>query len=274
MKTSVKGRAFIWCRELCVLQAYDDGVGVMTIGVGHTAAAGRPVPRRGLTITLEEASDLFAKDLGKYEKAVNDAVKVSVNQAQFDAMVSLCFNIGPGAFKRSSVLRHLNKGDYGRAAASFGLWNKAKGKVLRGLVKRRKAETQIFVNGNYGPVKRVPVRDTKRSRTSMVPMPGLSDHKQEITILPEPKPVRPELEDDLKRSRTVAGAGTAGAAGAGMTVDAAIDAANEVQNGLEHVSMGTWVSVAIGLAVIVGAGLALYARWDDAGRPSLGEIFS
>ncbi|MCV6577443.1 MAG: hypothetical protein OIF58_17100, partial [Cohaesibacter sp.] len=80
-------------------------------------------------------------------------------------------------------------------------------------------------------------------------------------------------KSDLKRSRTVAGAGTAGTVGAGMTVDAAIEAAGEIQHGLDQISVGTCVSVAIGLAVVIGAGLALYARWDDAGRPNLKEIF-
>lgn len=78
----------------------------------------------------------------------------------------------------------------------------------------------------------------------------------------------------LRRSRTVAGAGTAVAAGTGVTVEAVIDASQEVQHGLQYVSAGGWISIAIGLVIIAAAGYALYAKWDDEDRPGLSEAFS
>jgi lysozyme len=83
--------------------------------------------------------------LGKFEEAVEKAVSVKVTENQFSAMVSLCYNIGPGAFAKSSVVKHTNAGDTAKAASSFLLWNKAGGKELPGLTRRREAEKKLFL---------------------------------------------------------------------------------------------------------------------------------
>ena len=148
MKTGQKGLALIKSFEGLVLTAYKDPVGVWTIGYGHTAAAGSPKPSAGMKITAVEAADILSRDLGQYEAGVTKALRRVPSQDQFDAMVSLCFNIGPGAFGKSSVVRFFNDGNFDMAAASFLLWRKAGGKFLSGLVRRREAERQLFLEGS------------------------------------------------------------------------------------------------------------------------------
>lgn len=142
--TSAAGRAFIQKWEGCRLDAYKDVAGVWTIGYGHTSMAGPPKVVPGLRITMAEADAILARDLGRYEAGVSKAVTRVPSQHQFDAMVSLCYNIGEGAFARSSVVRHFNSGDLDKAAASFALFRKSGGKVVQGLVNRRAAEAALF----------------------------------------------------------------------------------------------------------------------------------
>lgn len=122
------------------LTAYQDPVGVWTIGYGHT---GSDVVQ-GLTITEEQASILLAADVAWAVTCVNKAVKAAINQNQFDALVDFTFNLGCAAFSGSTLLRKLNAGDLAGAAAEFRRWNKAGGRVLAGLTKRRQAETDLF----------------------------------------------------------------------------------------------------------------------------------
>lgn len=127
------------------LVAYLDSVGVWTIGYGDT---GTDVVK-GLTITKEEAEERLRKRLVEFEGYVNRAVKVKLTQNQFDALVSLVYNIGPTNFNDSTLLRKLNAGDYAGAADQFLVWNKGRvdGKlvVISGLVNRRNAERQLFL---------------------------------------------------------------------------------------------------------------------------------
>ncbi len=142
MKTSQRGIDLIKEFEGLYLHDYDDGVGVRTIGYGHTDAAGPPKVTRGMTITKREAEDILRADLGKVEKQVNDLVKVPITQNQFDALVSFHFNTG--GLGRSSALRSLNAGNYKDVPSLLLLWNKGGGKVMAGLVRRRKAEGGLF----------------------------------------------------------------------------------------------------------------------------------
>ncbi len=127
-------------------QAYKDAVGIWTIGYGTTAAAGVGItPRAGMSVTKEEAEWYLQKAVDKFAASIRPAITAPINENQFGAFVSLAYNIGPGAFKRSSSLRHFNNGDNARAAQNILLWNKAGGKVLRGLVRRREAEKALFL---------------------------------------------------------------------------------------------------------------------------------
>lgn len=114
---------------------------VWTIGWGHTKGV-----RPGMKITRSKAQELFRKDIEWAENAVNRLVKVGLTQNQFDALVSLTFNIGETAFARSTLLRKLNTGDYQGAAEEFPRWVKQKGKTLRGLVRRRAEEMEVFLS--------------------------------------------------------------------------------------------------------------------------------
>lgn len=125
------------------LRAYLCPAGIWTIGWGHT---GTDV-YKGLVITLAEAEDLLERDLRTSEGYVNSLVKVKLTQNQFDALVSFVYNVGGGAFKDSTLLRLLNAGDYKGAADQLLRWDKAKGKVLAGLTKRRQKERELFLRG-------------------------------------------------------------------------------------------------------------------------------
>ena len=101
--------------------------------------------KKGDACTPEQAKSYFKHDLAKFEKTVNESVTVPLTQNQFDALVSLTYNIGSGAFNNSTLLKKLNKGDYQGAADQFLVWNKAGGKVMKGLVRRREAERALFL---------------------------------------------------------------------------------------------------------------------------------
>lgn len=156
MKINRAGIELLKKWEGCRLKAYQDSVGVWTIGFGHTSMAGEPKVTAGLTITQQEAEDILVRDLVKYESAVSKALTRSPNENQFSAMVSLCYNIGPGAFAKSSVARLFNAGDVTGSADAFRLWNKAGGQVLKGLVNRREDERRLFLTPVTAAVAPVP----------------------------------------------------------------------------------------------------------------------
>lgn len=149
MRVSPAGRAFIGLHEGLRLTAYRCSAGVLTIGVGHTSAAGAPAVTSGMTISKAEADAILSRDLVKFEAAVDMLVKVGLDQWEFDALVSFTFNVGEGAFGRSTLLRKLNTGDTAGAVSEFARWNKSNGRVLAGLVRRRAEERLMFVSGNY-----------------------------------------------------------------------------------------------------------------------------
>lgn len=163
MKTSDRGVALIKAHEGLRLTAYTDPVGVWTIGYGHTTAAGPPKVERGMKITDAGADAILRQDLAKFEGYVSSAVKVPLNQNEFDALVSFTFNLGPGNLRSSTLLKKLNAGDRAGAADEFLKWTKAGGKTLPGLVKRREAERALFRTpiADLRPAsKPVPVVDT------------------------------------------------------------------------------------------------------------------
>lgn len=145
MTTSRVGINLITSYEDEKLIAYDDGVGVWTIGYGTTVYPNGIKVKIGDVCTLEQAKAFFTYDLKRFEAAVNNVVKVPLSQNQFDALVSLTYNIGETAFKKSTLLAKLNIGDFKAAADQFSVWNKGGGKVMKGLVHRRAAEKELFL---------------------------------------------------------------------------------------------------------------------------------
>jgi lysozyme len=140
VKLGERGAALIKKYESCELEAYmptpDD---VPTIGYGHTRGVSM-----GDTCTAEQADEWFATDVAWAEDCVNRAVRVPMTQNEFDALASLCFNIGCTAFSGSTLVKLLNESDYDGARGQFSRWNKQKGSVLAGLTKRRAAEATLF----------------------------------------------------------------------------------------------------------------------------------
>ena len=143
MRTSADGRALIEAFEGRYLHAYQDSVGVWTVGYGHTTAAGQPYVTPGLSITADDADRILADDLTKVEGQVLSCIKAPLNQCQFDALVSFTFNLGEGNLARSSLAHRVNGGDY-NVSGEFLKWDLAGGRQLPGLVRRRKAESLMW----------------------------------------------------------------------------------------------------------------------------------
>ncbi|MCU4327744.1 lysozyme [Acinetobacter johnsonii] len=127
------------------LAAYDDGVGVWTIGFGTTVYPNGIKVKKGDTCTEVQAKAYMAHDLKKFETAVNNAVTVPLSQNQFDALVSLAYNIGTNAFSKSTLVKKLNVNDIRGAADQFDVWVNAGGKRMQGLVNRRTVEKALFL---------------------------------------------------------------------------------------------------------------------------------
>ena len=139
MKLGERGTEILKYFEGCKLTAYQDSVGVWTIGYGHTKGV-----YNGMTITQEEAEQMLLTELEEYEGYIENMVTVPLTQNQFDALVVWIYNLGPTNFKNSTLLKELNAGNYNAAGQEITRWNKAGGKVLAGLVKRREAEAELF----------------------------------------------------------------------------------------------------------------------------------
>ena len=139
MNISEEGLALIKKFEGCELEAYQDSVGVWTIGYGHTKDV-----KEGNKINKDEAEHLLAEEMPEYEGYINDMVEVPLNQCQFDALVCWVYNLGPTNLKNSTLLTVLNQERYNDVPREIKRWNKAGGEVLKGLVRRREAEALLF----------------------------------------------------------------------------------------------------------------------------------
>ena len=151
---SQKGIDFLKNYETLKLHMYNDSAGHATIGYGHLIHYG-PISNESSEksfkngLTKKEAENLLKSDLKKYENAVNKHVNVPLCQQEYDALVIFCFNIGIGAFKKSSALKVLNQHKYKFVGNKMKLYNKAGGKVSKGLKNRRAEEVEIFNKGDY-----------------------------------------------------------------------------------------------------------------------------
>ena len=152
MKTSKNGLDLIKHYEGCRLTAYPDPAThaePWTIGIGHTGLVDGVKVHKGMVITQQKADIILQSDLVRFEKSVTTLVKVPLTQGQFDSLVSFCFNLGSGALQQSTLLKLLNKKKYKEASLEFIKWNKAGGKVMAGLTKRRNAESYLFKNNIF-----------------------------------------------------------------------------------------------------------------------------
>lgn len=128
------------------LEAYLDSAGIATIGFGSIRYPNGNKVKLGDKTTKSQAKQYKLHDLKEFESTVNTSVKVPLTQNQYDALVSLSYNIGSSAFKNSTLLKKLNSGDYKEAAEQFLVWNKVNSKKIQGLVKRREAEHNLFLS--------------------------------------------------------------------------------------------------------------------------------
>ena len=145
MKVSKVGLELIAFFEGCKLTPYRDCVGLWTVCIGHLIGDGHTLPNDwNRTFTLEEAYALLAKDVARFERGVSMYCPVPLTQGQFDALVSFSFNLGLGTLQRSSLRQKVNRGDFEGAKKVLLKYNKANGKVLKGLDLRRKAEARLF----------------------------------------------------------------------------------------------------------------------------------
>jgi lysozyme len=225
MRTSPRGHALIKQFEGFSGKAYLCPAGVLTIGYGFTKHV-----KAGDTMTRAQADARLTRELREYEEAV-EAAAGECNQNEFDAMVSLCWNIGPGNFARSTVAKAHKRGDHAAAGRAFGLWNKSGGKVLAGLARRRAAEAALYLD---------PVPDDESA-----PASG--------PVLEMPQKVDPE--SSLARSPIVTSTTlTTGAATLGVAAEAA-RSASDIRE-----TLGDWLPwVLVGVAVVAG-GFAIWQR--------------
>lgn len=139
MKLSTNGLQLIKKFEGCKLKAYKCPAGIWTIGYGSTG----PHVEEGKVITQQVADNLLFEDVERFERQI-DSLKLPLKQNQFDALVSFSFNLGFGSLLKSTLLKKIKAGDFKQAKLEFLKWNKAGGKELAGLTKRREAESKLF----------------------------------------------------------------------------------------------------------------------------------
>lgn len=227
MRLSPQGRAHLKKLEGFRAKAYIPVPGdVPSIGYGFTDGV-----RLGDTMTLAEADARLVEELRPYEMAVWQGCTNEPNQNEFDAMVLLCFNIGPGGFKKSTVLKAHNRGDHQAAARAFGLWNKSGGKVYAGLTRRRAEESALYLT---------PVPDD-------VSDPINHEMPQRI----DPESTMPQ--SSINRAGVVAGGSAAVA-----TVSEIARTATDVKRSAE--GMGDWLIPALLLIVIGAVAYIVWAR--------------
>lgn len=237
LRLSKKGQKFVQSFEGLFLSAYRDPIGVVTIGWGHTNHH-LPHFQMGDTWTKEKCEEVFRADMKLFEDEVKKQVKVPLTQGQFDALVSFTYNCGGGNLAKSSLLRKLNAGDYEGAAQQFQYWNKAGGRVLPGLTRRRLAEALMF-------------RDTTPTVKAV-----------ETTSVDEvDRPDKSIFKSKIVQATTAVGIGDA--ANTLSDVASAQDSVKHLGLWDQIVHIAHMPSVWIGLAVLCGVGAVIYWRWKD-----------
>ncbi|UZM16241.1 lysozyme [Pseudomonas kielensis] len=149
MKISQNGLSLIKWFEGCRLTAYQDVVGIWTIGYGWTTAVDGDPIHEGMVITQEKADELLREGIKQYEAPVNQNITITLKQYQFDALVAFTYNLGAKNFINSTLLKKLNAGEMQAAADEFLRWHKAGGEVLFGLIRRRAYERDLFLGYKF-----------------------------------------------------------------------------------------------------------------------------
>ena len=147
MKISEDGLELIKKFEGCETSAYQDSVGVWTIGFGHTKGV-----EEGQTCSIEDAESMLTDEMDEYDGYINNMVKVDLQQHEFDSLVAWVYNLGPTNLNESTMLKVLNGGQFDRVPDEMNRWTRAGGEILEGLVRRRQAESLMFQNLDWRQV--------------------------------------------------------------------------------------------------------------------------
>jgi len=249
MEINQEGLNLIKTFEGLSLTAYQDVAGVWTIGYGHIKDV-----KPGTTITEAEAEALLRDDVKESERAVSRLVKVPINENEFSALVSLVFNIGEGAFARSTALKRLNRDNREEAAAAIELWNKAtisgKKETVPGLVRRRAAEKALFLKPALGQS-----RGQEREL----------EHGPDSGLIPSQSA---GASKSLGESRTIKGAATTAAGGAAATATGVATQIKDHQPLVQKLidfahAHSNELLIALGALVLLASLYVIYARIDD-----------
>lgn len=232
MKTSAKGIKLITDFEGFRANAYQDVVGVWTIGYGFTEGV-----KQGDKITRAEADARLRKELVGCEMGVEAACRVQPNQNQFDALVCFAFNVGVKGMTKSSVIKAHNREDYQAAARAFGLWNKAGGKVWPGLTRRRAAEAALYLEP-------VPDEVIEPVEGPVDEMPQRVDEE------------RPMTQSTINRAGVVAGGSAAVA-----TVAETARTVSDIKLSLS--SLGDWLVPALLVITMMACAYLIYERYQQ-----------
>jgi len=149
MRVSDKAIKMIRHHEGVRVKPYQDAIGLWTVGVGHLIGDGKTLPDEwNRTLTMGEVDEILRKDLARFEAGVERLCPTGLTQSRFDALVSISFNFGLGNLQRSSIRMKHNRGEFEDAADSFLLYNKAGGKIFKGLVNRRNDERALYLSNS------------------------------------------------------------------------------------------------------------------------------
>ena len=230
--------------EGCKLTAYRCPAGVCTIGYGHTASAGAPPVKDGMTITQQQADDILSRDLVKFETAVYNMVQQPLNQNQFDVLVDFAYNAGAGALKSSTLLKKVNAGNFNEVPAELMKWTKGKipGKgmqVLPGLLRRRQAESAWWTSSE--------------AAVTSAPAESPSDDEHEQRANPDPVLVRTMADSKQGNAALV----TAGLGSLGVVKVAAAQAQDASDTANQLVGLFSNPNFLI-MSAVIGLGIAIW----------------
>lgn len=228
MKTSERGLALIQEFEGLRLKAYTCPAGILTIGYGHTTAAGEPTVTPRMTITKGVAHEILKSDLERFERGVNGLVKVELTKNQFDVLVSFAYNCGLGSLKKSTLLKRVNAKRFDDVPAELMKWTRGGGKVLPGLVRRRRAEAEMWRS----------IDDTAQHETRVTP--------------DAPAPSKKIIQSKEANAAVVAGG--AGAIAAAQEAVPILREASSILSGLSE-ALGSPTVIAFVVIVLAAAGI-------------------
>lgn len=221
--------------ERIVLKAYFCPAGVPTIGRGHTEGITAQMVKDGYTITVDQEAQLFTDDMIEWETNVRACLTRKPNENQLAAMICFAYNIGMGAFKKSTVCKQFNAGNDAAAGRAFGLWNKARVngelKVLNGLVTRRAAEAALY----------------------STPVPG--DHTFMVQKVEPPKP--------MAASKINQGAAVAGGTATIAVVSETVKQVESIKTSVDGMALGSWLMPVLLVVIVVAAAYIGWQRWGQ-----------